>query len=150
HLLALALGLAIWWLWARAPASRGRWIPAMLAACWLWVSIFLSLRYATINWAAVYFAWAFRLEAVLLIAMALRGRLRFERAAGWDRRIGLAIFLLALLGEPALGPLLGRSWRQAEVFGMAPDPTAVATLGVLLLARVRWRWALMIVPLLWC
>ena len=29
--------------------------------------------------------------------------------------------------------LLGRPWTQAEVFGIAPDPTAIGTLGVLLL-----------------
>ena len=74
----------------------------------------------------------------------IRGALRFERQAGtW-------IFLFALAVEPLLGPLLGRSWRQVEVFGLAPDPTAVATLGVLLAARFRFRWLLMIIPVLWC
>ena len=33
---------------------------------------------------------------------------------------------------------------------MAPDPTAVATLGVLLLASGRGRWSLLVVPVLWC
>ncbi len=49
-----------------------------------------------------------------------------------------------------LGPLFGRSWSQIEVFGVAPDPTAIATLGVLLLASGRVRWELMVLPLLWC
>ncbi len=38
---------------------------------------------------------------------------------------------------------------QAEVFGVAPDPTVVATLGVLV-ATDRTRWELLVVPLLWC
>ena len=49
-----------------------------------------------------------------------------------------------------MSPLLGRSWTQAEVFGMAPDPTALATLGVLLLAGGRPAWALFPIPVAWC
>ena len=33
---------------------------------------------------------------------------------------------------------------------MAPDPTAVATLGVALLAGGRVRWLLLAIPVLWC
>jgi hypothetical protein len=49
-----------------------------------------------------------------------------------------------------VGPLLGRGWRGVEIFGVAPDPTAVATLGILLLARGRGRGLLMVIPVLWC
>ena len=49
-----------------------------------------------------------------------------------------------------IGPLLGRPWRQTELFGVAPDPTAVATLGLLLLAAGRVRWDLLAVPVAWC
>jgi len=124
----------------------------MLAACWLFVAIaFHASRYATINWAAVYFAGAFGLEALLLIWIGvLRGRLLFERPANLAGRVGLGICLFAIVVEPLVGPLFGRGWRQIEIFGVAPDPTAVATLGILLLARVRHRWLLMAVPAIWC
>src|SRR4029078_1116755 len=40
----------------------------LLAALWVWVAIAFHLeRYATINWAAPYFAITFALEAVLLL-----------------------------------------------------------------------------------
>ena len=60
------------------------------------------------------------------------------------------MFLSALLVEPATALIVGRGWRQAEVFGVLPDPTAVGTLGLLLLVRGRARWAAMIVPVIWC
>ena len=50
----------------------------------------------------------------------------------------------------------GRPWTQAEVFGLAPDPTAIGTLGWLLLLQgcrdsarglLRTLW---LVPLAWC
>lgn len=152
QILALGLGLAILPLSRRASASSGRLIAAILAACWLWVGIaFHASRYATINAAAVYFAWAFGLEAVLLIWFGVvRGRLRFERPADLAGRVGMAIFLFALVVEPLAGPLLGRGWKGIELFGVAPDPTAVATLGILLLARGRGRGLLTVIPAIWC
>jgi hypothetical protein len=149
---AVCVGLAIRWLLGHAEAVRGRLIAALLAACWLFVSIaFHASRYAAINWSAVYFAWAFGLEAALLIGIGLvDGRLAFGPPADSVGRAGLAIFLFALALEPAVAPLLGRGWRQAEVFGVTPDPTAVGTLGILLLAAGRGRWVLLVVPTIWC
>ena len=152
QVLAVVLGLTILALLRRAAAeARGRLIAAILAASWLWVAIaFLAKRYATINWAAAYFAWAFGLEAALLLWIGVvRGRLPFEKPADAAGRAGLAIFLFALVLEPLVGPLLGRGWKQVEIFGMAPDPTAVATLGLLLLARARGR-SLIVIPAIWC
>jgi hypothetical protein len=152
QIVALGLGLTIISLLGRAAAGRGRSIAAILAACWLWIAIaFHAHRYATINWAAVHFAWAFGLEAALLIWIGIvRGRLLFEQPADRASRVGPWIFLFALVVEPLVGPLLGRGWRGVEIFGVAPDPTAIATLGLLLLARVRHRWLLMVIPAIWC
>ena len=63
--------------------------------------------------------------------------------------VGLCIFVFALFAWPLVGRLLGRPWLQAELFGIAPDPTVVATLGVLIAAD-RTRWELLVVPMLWC
>jgi hypothetical protein len=146
QLVALALGIAILLLLRRAEPWRGRVIAVLLAACWLWVSIvFHAHRYATLTWSARYFAWGFGVEAALLLLAALAGRLVFER-----RPAGLAIYLFALVVPPLIGLLFGRTWRQIELFGISPDPTAVATLGILLLAAGRVRWELIAVPVLWC
>jgi hypothetical protein len=131
---------------------RGRVITAILAASWLWIAIaFHGTRYAKLSWVAVYFAWGFGLEALLLIwSGVIRGRLTFERRPDAIGRAGLSIYLFALLVQPVLGQLLGRQWRQIEVFGVAPDPTAVGTLGILLLTTGHTRWELIAVPAIWC
>ena len=49
-----------------------------------------------------------------------------------------------------LAPLQGRGWASSEVFGIAPDPTVIATLGLLLLARGRLLPLLLPIPVLWC
>lgn len=153
QIVALGLGAAIAAFLRRgAGPRRGRLIAGILAASWLWIAIaFHATRYAPIHRGAVYFAWAFGLEALLLVgAGALRGGLTFERRGDAVGRAGIAIFLFALLVQPLIGTLFGRGWRQMEVFGVAPDPTAVGTLGILLLVAGRVRWELIAVPALWC
>lgn len=146
QIVALACGLTVAALLRRADARPGRLVAAILALSWLGIAVaFHATRYRTLTWTAVYFAWAFGLEAALLLATAVRGRLAFERSPA-----GLAILLFALLVQPVLGVVLDRTWPQVEVFGVAPDPTAIATLGILLLASGRVRWELMALPLLWC
>ena len=151
---AIGLGVAILALLRRASEirARGRWIAAILAACWIWIAIaFHATRYATINWAAIYFAWAFGIEAALWIWVGIiRGRLRFEGPNDRRTRAGLWIFLFALAVQPFAGPLLGRGWKSVEIFGTSPDPTAVATLGILILARGPGRGWLMVIPAIWC
>jgi hypothetical protein len=143
HIAALAIALA---LLASVYRRDGRAVAALLAVVWLWIAVAFHLqRYATINWAALYVAPLFVLQALLLAWTGVaRNRLDAAPAAP-----GLALLAFALFVQPLIGPLLGRSWMQAEIFGLAPDPTAVATLGVLLLSR-RPHWHLLAIPLLWC
>jgi len=152
HLLALGLGLAILGLLRRPTAAQGRTISAILAWLWIWVCwAFIWKRYATINWVASYIVPVFAVEALLLLWIGVaRGRLSFRLRRDAAGTIGIALFILALAFYPLLAPLSGRPWEQAELFGLAPDPTVIATLGLLLLLEGRLRWTLLTAPILWC
>jgi len=132
----LALGRRDW---------QVRAVLLLLAAAWAWVSWAYHLdRHAAINPAAPWYAAAFALQAVVLAALAARGGVTFSAA-------GPGVFIAA--AGLALWPLLRPvDWQAVEVFGTAPDPTAVVTLGLLLMAagRARWLWITLPVPLLWC
>lgn len=150
QLLALALAAALAVQAWRGGERAGRAVAVIVALGWLWVAwAFHWQRYASIHLAASHFALAFALQALLLGWAGLRGRLLSASVPGLRRRAGLGLLLFALVGFPLLAPLLGRGWTQAEVFGMVPDPTVLATLGVLL-AGVRPPWWLYPVPLAWC
>ena len=139
HVLALAIGLAILALMVRGGDDRwSRVAGGLLGACCLWVAwAFLFNRYATINWSATWFGGLFVVQAVLL---ALAGAAGGVESGSRLRRLGaVALFTFALLIQPLIGPLMGRPWTQAEVFGMAPDPTALGTLGFALLAPRAFR-----------
>ena len=150
--LAIVLGLCVLALWLRGRRSHGRTIAVLLATCWLWVAwAYLFVRFDTINWAARYFAAGFAAEAMLLIWSGLvRDRLRMQRESWNAAKVsGLGLFGFALFAWPLIGLTAGRPIEQAEIFGIAPDPTVVATLGILLGAE-RMRWELLIIPLAWC
>lgn len=137
----LAAGLALMW---NPPARPAPWPWLVLAAAWAWVALaFHWQRYAQINWAASWFAAAFALQALLLVLAAQRSTAPSSRA--WP---GLTLLAWALFGHPLLALACGRSWRGIELFGIAADPTVLASLGLLLLRPgVWWLWP---IPLLWC
>jgi hypothetical protein len=148
----LAAGAAILVLaFAERPAWRGRAIAALLAAAWLLVAwAWHFQRYDGINFAGRWFALAFAVQAVLLVgAGVLRDGLRLAPRDHPAGLLGMALFVFALVVQPLIGPLLGRDWASVELFGLAPDPTAVGTLG-LLLAAGRMRWWLFAIPAAWC
>lgn len=154
QLLALLLGLGALWL---AWRGFGRLVGAILAVGWTFVgyAFFLDL-YADLNWAGTYFGWAFFAQSALVLVVGALGGLDREPdhqkhspldGAGWVGA-GLVVFGLAIF--PLLEPLTGvQEWSGVELFGMTPDPTVIATLGFVLMAK-RARWALLIVPMLWC
>lgn len=162
QLAALCVGVALAVIALHGGRRAAPAVCAMLAGCWLWVAWAFHLqRYASINWAATWFAAGFALEGLLLFgAGAFGARLRLRSAGGVRASLGVGLLVYAVLVQPCIGVLLGRPWRQSEVFALAPDPTAVATLGVLLLLHrahdcesaaakvaVRVLWPL---PVLWC
>ena len=118
QLLALAVGIVI--------LIRPRVTAPLLAIAWLWVAYaFFWQRFSTIHTFAKWFAIAFAVEALLLCLY--RG----------TSRAALVLFAVVLFVYPIIPP-------RHEMFGIAPDPTA---LGTLLLAA---RWRERVIPILWC
>ena len=152
QIIALGLGVALLFLVLRPSPARSRIVAAIMGLLWVWVGwIFVWQRYTTINWIAAYAVPLFMLQgALLLAAAAARNGLDFEKEWAFLRGFALALLILTLFFYPLLAPLWDRSWQAAEVFGIAPDPTALATLAIVALSRSRTSWPLMIVPTLWC
>lgn len=139
-----------------AGGTRGQRLACgLLGAAWLWVAWAFHLeRYAGIHWLAPWFAAAFALQGLALLgAAAFAAAPRAGDAGRQSRRIGVGLMLFALLVQPAIGALLGRPWSQAQWFGLAPDPTVLGTLGLLLTrppARPAAGALLWVIPAAWC
>jgi hypothetical protein len=150
QIVAILLGIGILWLIVRPPVWQGRGIAGLLALLWAWVAFaWMWQRFATINWAATWFAAAFGVQALLLVWFGvIRNELTFRLRSGAWARAGLALQVLAVCGYPLIATFTGRGPAQSEVFGMMPDPTALGTIGVLLLSDRRR--GLLLIPFVWC
>lgn len=148
QVLAAALPACLWAL-LRAPGEwKARLALALPALAWAWVGwAFHWQRYGEIFLGAPWVAGACVAEAVLLLAalfLPLRDPARGAGTAG-------TLLLAAAFLYPLLAPLTGHPWAEAEVFAFMPEPTALATLGVLLaVGGMAWwsRAALALLPVL--
>jgi hypothetical protein len=68
------------------------------------------------------------------------------------RKLGWLLAICGVLLYPLAALLAGRPWAQLELFGMTPEPTALATLGLLLASASPpsrpLRWLLVTIPAL--
>lgn len=149
-ILMLGIGGIVIFLAARRTTESFRAAAIILAVLWAFVGYaFLWNRYAGINWAIAYVAPLFGVEALLLLLLSFRSRIAVQ--PNWiSAGIGYFLLAFATAGMPLLAPLQGRDRSTGEVFGIAPDPTVIATLGFLLLLQGRFAWLLTPIPVLWC
>ena len=136
----------------RRPAWHGKALSLILAFSWLWVAwAFHWQRFSTIHWIADYFGMAFVLQAIALIwTGVVKNQLIISPANNVTQSTGLGILIVSLFVQPFMTIFTGHSWKQAELFGIAPDPTVTATIALLLLTRIKKHWWLIIIPFLWC
>lgn len=150
QVVAVAIGIVILMLLRRPWMMAARVIALLLALAWAWVAWAFHLgHYASINWAAPWFAAAFACQAGLLLWYGLARGQREVTPKAVRASVGQAVLAYALFIHPLIGLLAGRSVSQLGVFGSMPDPTVLATLGVMLALR-RPSWVLLPIPLLWC
>jgi hypothetical protein len=155
---AALLGLAAVML-ARAPRHSVAWLRwwlAGMALCTAFVGWgFLWQRYASINWAAAWFAMGFAMLAAGLLAMACWPGLR-PTPSRWRRQAAMALLVWAALLHPVLPLVAGWPLAQAQWVSAAPDPTVLATLGALLAVHAvprggRLLWHCLVgLGLAWC
>ena len=127
----LALPLLLW----RDAAWPRRAALLLLALAWAAVGWFFHARlYSEIFLAAPWVGTACAIVSLGLLLVALLPP-RGEAGSG-ARTVGLALLAAAVL-YPLVAPLTGHAWTEAEVFGWMPDPTALATLGVICMLPLR-------------
>jgi hypothetical protein len=150
-ILLLSAAILVWTVRPRPWSDRA--IAGLMALAWAsaggW---FIGAWYVPINWAAAYVVPLFIAQAVLFVWLGLfRGPLPFATRRRASDLIGLALVVYALMLHPLVAPLAGRPLGAAEVIGIAPDPTAIATLGLAaVMPRGTAGWLMLVVPVLWC
>ena len=126
-------------------------ITSVLAAMWAINGFgYHWTFFAEINPVAPLFAALFVVQAILLLATPwLFSDLAFAVRRDAQSLAGLAMIFFAAVIYPLWGAWAGHSYPATPLFGVAPCPTTIFTVGVLLSGRwqaVRW---LLVIPALW-
>jgi hypothetical protein len=130
---------------------RSRVTAAILALLWFWDGvIYHGFYFLQINDAALLFAALFVAEGVLILHYGvLRGRLLFYYGNQSRHVAGALMLAFALLLYPLAGLASGQRYPALPLFGVAPCPTTIYTLGLLLWAMEDCPEPLWLLPLLW-
>jgi hypothetical protein len=105
--------------------------------------------FSAINPAAKVFGVMFLLQGALFLWFGLRGGgLAYEFHSGALGYLGGLLIVYGLVIYPVLGIASGRAYMNQPTFGL-PCPTTIFTMGVLLWARPRVPWPLLVVPAAW-
>ena len=123
----------------------------VLAAIWALNGIgYHWTFFAEVNPVARIFAGLFAVQALFLLASPwLFSNLVLVVRRDLRSIIGLAMIFFAATLYPVWGAIAGHDYPSTPVFGVAPCPTTIFTVGVLLTGRwqaVRW---LLIIPAIW-
>lgn len=126
-------------------------ISSILAAMWLVNGVgYHWMFFRTINPVAGIFGAAFAIQSILLVLRpVMDSDLRFYVQRDARSVAGLSLMIFAMILYPAWGWLGHLAWPKMPAFGVAPCPTTIFTIGMLLLGPWRSVCWLLIIPSLW-
>jgi hypothetical protein len=146
---------------AALPFVRSVLLLGMALASAMLALLYLHGGFEDIHWLGRWWTLAFACHSALAVAAWLARNAAAGSATaaapprwlagGARRRLAWSLLALSALW-PALAPIGQRPWWQAEVLGLAPDPTVLWTMGLVLWLHLKraWSLALLAVPLAWC
>ncbi|MRR16188.1 MAG: hypothetical protein EG826_07005 [Deltaproteobacteria bacterium] len=151
QIIAYILGIAALALAIRRTNPSDRIISGILAIFWVWMGIFYHiLHFSVINPAARIFGIVFILQGLLFLAAGtFLGKLSFRFTAAPLPVLGALFILYAMVIYPLLGIFFGHIYPAAPMFGVAPCPTTIFTIGILLWTAKKVPGYLLIIPFLW-
>lgn len=148
---AYSLGVAIVGLLFWRNRAAGVLITSGLCVMWLINGVGHHWSFfSALNRPALVFGAGFTAQAAfLLVAPVVFGGLRFHLTRDARSVAGLILVAFAMVFYPLWGWLTGHSYPAVPVFGVAPCPTTIFTIGILVLCEWRAARWLLIIPGLW-
>ena len=148
---AAALGLVTIGLLAYRPSWAARSISAILAIFWLVMGVGYHWSFfAAINPAAYLFSGLFIIAALIfLLEGAIRNRIQFRGFQGNRARLASLLIVYGFVLYPLLGLIVTHPYPATPLFGVAPCPTTIFTLALLIIAQYPRPWVLGSIPLVW-
>lgn len=129
----------------------GRIVFAFLGGLWVWMGAVYHIGFfSRVNPAAILFGGLFIVQGLYLFVAAFgTERPVFNFAGTAANYFGFGLLVYALAVYPAIGAFAGHGYPASPLFGVAPCPTTIFTIGVFMLSGKRIAFMLFVIPFLW-
>lgn len=122
----------------------------ILSFFWIWTGVVFCIFCWGPTYPAAYgFGALLTAQGVIFLLNAAKPTLSFRTQRNQFALIGALFIFYAMAGYPLLGYLLGHVYPRSMPFGLVPCPTAVFTLGLLMLTDKMVPRYVLIIPAIW-
>lgn len=151
QLIAYLIGAFIIYLTFKKERRSDLYLNGFLSLFWLWTGIAYHIMFfAEINPLAYIFGVLFILQGVAFLLIEITDvKLRYEFKKDIYSITGMVFILYSIIIYPLIGYSFGHVYPQSPMFGVAPCPTTIFTFGVLLQAKEKVPFWLLVIPGLW-
>jgi hypothetical protein len=151
QVVAYVLGISAIFLAVHDVAVRSRIVSGILAVSWIWMGIvYQIIHFSRVNPIAELFGILFILQGLILVLVgSILPKLRFRFAVKPIPIAGTVFIIYAFAVYPLIGKAFGHTYPRSPVFGVAPCPSTIFTLGLLLWASRPVPWYVIVIPFLW-
>jgi hypothetical protein len=150
QMIAYLLALAAFFLVLKPTQKSSRYVLLILSFLWLWNGIvFCCIFWGPVSAPAYAFGVLLIIQGLLFGADIFRRKIFFRSKADVYSITGIVFLVYAAFVYPLIGSLVGHGYPSGPILGVAPCPTTIFTLGLLMMTRVKVPGYLLIIPLLW-
>ncbi|MCF7885163.1 MAG: DUF6064 family protein [Candidatus Marinimicrobia bacterium] len=149
--IAFSLGILAIWELVKKKKHADKLINNILAVFWIWNGAVYHLGFfLKINPAARIFGILFIIQGLLFLYYGnFTSKLQYTFRKGVYYTIAWVLIVYAILIYNILSPFLGHVYPVAPLFGIAPCPTTIFTLGILIFTNEKMPKVILIVPFIW-
>lgn len=128
-----------------------RIISSVLAIIWVWNGLMYQIMYfASINKAAYLFGVFFMLQGMIFLWYGvIKEEIEYSSGEKLYQIVGNLFVVYAAVFYPLIGSLLGHGYPRIPLLGVAPCPTTIFTLGLILLAKDTVPLRVLWIPFFW-
>lgn len=154
------LGIIAVYLAARRSEFSSRMISAILSLLWIWSGIVFfvvffgptDVEFLGFTVPGVWYLGGalFFIQSILFILLGvIKNSLSFKMIGSKQSIIGASMVIYAMITYPLVGVLTGSSYPRYPVFGTAPCPLTIFTLGLLQWNDRRLPPVIAVIPFIW-
>lgn len=122
----------------------------ILSFFWMWTGVVFCIFFWAPAYPAAYaFGILFIAQGLIFLLNAIKPTLSYRAQRNQFTLIGALFIAYAMVGYPLVGYSLGHAYPRSLAFGLVPCPTAVFTLGMLMLTDKKVPRYVLVIPAIW-